>query len=49
MFDELGQLDVSRPILAARLEFYLLVTGMVALLIAVNPVVAFWEEPRVDR
>jgi hypothetical protein len=46
-FDELGQLDVSR-LIAARIEFYLLVTGMVALLIAANPVVAFWEKPRVD-
>ena len=40
-FDELGQLDVFRGIVAARVAFYLLVAGTAALFIGANLAVAF--------
>ena len=40
-FEELGQLDVFRRILAAQIEFHLLATTAVALLIGLNLKVAF--------
>ena len=36
-FDELGQPDVLRRVLAAKVEFYLLVVGTVALFIGAQP------------
>jgi uncharacterized membrane protein (UPF0182 family) len=42
-FDELGQLDVFRGVLAARLTLYVLVVGGVSLFVGANLAIAAWR------